>query len=96
MKLKTGGDLLKAKSSVGVFLGAGVEYQGNSWKLNAVRFGDIEKMKRESREKNNGDVLRGMPAYIAFSELEQTFFLYPAADKTYEVEIYYHGPVQKM
>lgn len=96
MKLKEGADTLIAKTPIGVFLSASLEYQSCSYRLNVVRVADIDEMKQDSREKNNGDILRGRPLYIAFVELEQTFFVYPAADKTYEIEIYYHGPVQKM
>lgn len=96
MKIRAGSDVLKAKSPVGIVLNAYADFRQTHFRLSIVKLEQINDMILEAQNKNNGEKLRGMPAYIAFDEMAQKFTLFPAADKAYDIGIYYHGPVQKM
>ena len=95
MRLERGKDMLKPKAPIGTLHDAMVECTGYDFRLYLVSVEEITKFKRAAQEKNNGMVMCGMPAYIAFSEHEQALFFFPAADKRYKIGVYYQGQIQK-
>lgn len=94
MKLKKGYDVLKPKAPIGIIISMVALRSGNCFHINMVPMNQLEEMINMSR---TGKMkLVGLP--ICFSMDKSTGFLhfFPAADRTTEIEVYYHPPVMKM
>ncbi len=89
MWLKKEEDILKPERRVGALVQLWAIRDGKRFGIGYIPFKEMQKMKESNKEK-----MLGFPTYVSLDDFGDLHF-YPAADHSYEIEIYFHPPVDK-